>query len=126
MGRQKSGFHFSPREDGFQIVVGGDRDMTVFSTIARGGVGFRPRSILKRNAQINPEIARRARDEWRARPMTAAGPEGARFGVDTPPVGGPVPPPPPVDPNFDCAAALDPGANGDASTGCYPIPARRH
>lgn len=123
---KKSGIHFSPRQDGFRIVAGAGRDMSVFPVVSGPAIGFSGRSIMRREAQINPALGRRARESWRAAPAQAAAGGAGQFGVDTPPPGTKAGlPPPPVDPHFDCAAVLEPSAKDSAGTGCYLAPARR-
>jgi len=129
---KKGGIYFSPRLQGFRVVVASERDMTVTPVSSGAAVNFSPRTILRKDTHINFADAHRARDNWR--PTAAAYPSsgggaGSQFGVDAPPPGehGALPPPPPVDPNFDCAAVLEPNARDHADTGCYLAPARhRH
>jgi uncharacterized protein YgiB involved in biofilm formation len=123
---KKSGIFFTPRQSGFLVTVSSERDMTVVPYAAGASIGFSRRSILRKDTRIDPRIAAKARENWRARAASDAG--GAAYGVDTPPPGlgrGTLPPPPPVDPNFDCKSVLEPSARDSADTGCYLAPARR-
>ena len=125
---KKSGIYFTPRQSGFRVSVASDRDMTVVPFTAGPPVTYAPRSVLTRDTQINPVTARHARDSWRARPTRSARGTGGQFGVDTPSGAGSredLPPPPPVDPNFDCASVLEPSAKDTANTACYLAPRRR-
>lgn len=117
---RKGGVYFSPRRQGFRLIIKSEHDATVVPTSP--GLSFAPRSALRRDASINP---RTAREQTGATPPAGAGQAGA-FGVPT--AEGPrgtIPPRPPVDPNFDCAAVLEPGDKGDPSTGCVLAPANR-
>lgn len=118
---KKSAIYFSPRQAGFRILVSSPRDATVTPLALGPLIRFSPRSVLRKDTRIDPKIAHNARDSWRAQPGAAA----RTFGVDTPPAAGDrgVPPPPPVDPNFDCASVLEPSARDHAETGCYLAPA---
>ena len=117
---KKNAVYFSPRQNGFRITVKSDHDTTV---VPLGqGLNFSPRSALRRDASINP---RAGRAQTGAGFSAGAGQPGG-FGVPTAEGGGgPLPPRPPVDPNFDCAAVLEPSDKGDASTGCVLAPANR-
>lgn len=128
---KKSGIYFSPRQQGFRVEASSGRDMAVTPFTAGPEIRFSPRPIAKRETAINPNAGRSARDSWRAQPVARdpnGGPTPETFGVDAPPKGGDhaaIPPPPRVDPNFDCASVLEPSVNGQPETGCYPAPARR-
>jgi hypothetical protein len=116
---KKSGIYFSPRQAGFRVRLSSPRDATVTPFALGPRIQFSPRSISRKDTRIDPRTARNARDSWRGQPGAAAG----TFGVDTPSTpGGLVPPPPPVDPNFDCASVLEPSARDHAETGCYLAP----
>ncbi len=117
---KKSGIYFSPRQTGFRVLVSSPLDMTVTPFALGPRISFSPRSILRKDTRINPEIAHNARDSWRAPPAAAVG----SFGVATPATAGDSNAPPPVDPNFDCASVLEPNARDHAETGCYLAPAR--
>lgn len=124
---KKSGVYFSPRQSGFRVTVNSDREISVVPFLAGPAIDFPARSALKRDTHIDFKTARQSRENWRANPSGAS---GAQFGVATPSgTGSPgaLPPPPPLDPNFDCAAVLEPDARDSAATGCYPVSAlRRH
>lgn len=118
---KRSGVYFQPRQAGFHVNVVSEREMTATPQVLGPSIGFSPRTILRKDTRIDQRFAR-SRELWRPR---AAG-AGAAFGVATPDgAAGPLPPPPPVDPNFDCAAVLEPSAKDGAATGCYLAPARR-
>ena len=119
---KKSGIYFSPRQAGFRVLVSSPSDMTVTPFALGPRINFSPRSILRKDTRINPQIAHDARASWRLQPSTAVG----TFGLATPSASGDnKPPAPPVDPNFDCASVLEPSARDHAETGCYLAPARR-
>jgi uncharacterized protein YgiB involved in biofilm formation len=103
------GVYFVPQRAGFIVTVKSDRDMTVVPVSgARSAQGFRPRTILRLDT---------ARNFGRGGGAGGAG----TFGVATPTgEGGPLPPPPKFDPNFDCNALLEPKGRGD-DVGCYPV-----
>lgn len=92
---RKSGIYFFPRQKGFRILVKSDHSASVMPT----GVplSFSSRSALQRDTGIKPHGNREVRVNQRE------------------PV---VPPPPPLDPNFDCASVLESGS--DPRTGCFP------
>jgi hypothetical protein len=121
---KKSAIYFSPRQAGFRVLVSSPRDATVTPFALGPLIRFSPRSILRKDTRIDPRIAHNARESWRSRPGAAAG----IFGVETPTAAGDhgAPPPPPVDPNFDCASVLEPSARDHAETGCYLAPALHH
>lgn len=119
---KKNGIYFSPRQQGFRVTIKSDHDVTVVP-LGAPGLSFSPRSALHRDASVNP---RAPREQTSARPFGAQG--GAPvFGVATPEGGsaGPLPPRPPVDPNFDCASYLEPDDKGDPRTGCVLAPPGR-
>ncbi|MBG0811716.1 DUF1190 domain-containing protein [Methylosinus sp. H3A] len=110
---KKTAVFFSPRQRGFRVTARSERDVTV--TPMAGDLQFVTRSALRRDASINPKAARAT---------TAHG--GGAFGVSSPDgPAGPTPPHAPVDPNFDCAAVLEPTDKGDPASGCAPMRARR-
>ncbi len=116
---KKSGIYFSPRQAGFRVLMSSPRDATVTPFVLGPRINFSPRSILRKDTRIDPRTAHYTRDSWRGQAGAAAG----TFGVDTPSTrGGLVPPPPTVDPNFDCASMLEPSARDHAETGCYLAP----
>lgn len=117
---ERGGVVFTMRQEGFVVVARSGREASV--TPAPESLGARPRSVLTRDAAIDPRARRAAAPAGGGR----ADP-GPVFGVATPQgERGPAPPPVPVDPNFDCSALLEPDARGGASPGCYPArrPAR--
>jgi hypothetical protein len=128
---KKSDIYFTPRQQGFRVSIGRERDVSVTPFTLGPAMGFSRRSILRRDTRIDPHIARHAREIWSQRPASpsASGADlNGRFGVDMPTLGAKhddLPPPPPVDPNFDCAAVLEPSSRNSADTGCYPAPPRR-
>ncbi|HEY8067170.1 MAG TPA: DUF1190 domain-containing protein [Methylosinus sp.] len=118
---KKTAIYFSPRQRGFRITARSERDVTV--TPLAGDLRFATRSALRRDASINPRAARA--------PMSgaqggAASGGGGEFGVSSPDgPAGPPPPRAPVDPDFDCAAFLEPTDKGDSASGCAPMRSRR-
>ncbi|ARN80616.1 hypothetical protein B1812_05505 [Methylocystis bryophila] len=114
----RHGIYFTPRQDGFRIIESSGRDATV--TPVAGSLAFQPRSATRLEVSISPQASRYW--NWANR---AAGPAGD-FGVSSPDSPkGVIPPPPAVDPNFDCAAVLEPSARASAATACVLAPARR-
>ena len=111
--------HFVPRLASFIIKVQSDRDIAVTPVIT--GLTVSARTALRRDTHINPEISNQARQA--TRPVPASAPvsgDTQKFGMQQPEGhAGPLPPRPSFDPNFDCAALLEPGANGAVDTGCY-------
>lgn len=123
---KKSGIYFSPRQAGFRIWVSPKHDMIVVPYVTGKVVGFSARTIARRDTHIDLKTARQAREAWRFGAPSAIAPGQGAVGLDNPsPVGNhdPLPPPPPADPNFNCAAVLEAGS--DATTGCYPAPPRQ-
>lgn len=114
----KAGIYLTPRQAGFRV---DSRNLTVAPFVAGHELAFAPRTILRRDMRVDPQKARLAAEAWRA------GGAGANFGLADPSAGGAHRPPPrlPVDPNFNCAAFLEPGATDAKEPGCYPAPARR-
>jgi hypothetical protein len=124
---KKSGIYFSPRQQGF-IVAPSGRDAVTTPFTGGPHIDFSPRSIAKKNASVNSAIGQKARESWRAEPAASPA-KGAsqEFGLSNAPAGdrGAVPPPPPVDPNFDCSSFLEPAKDGQSGVGCYPAPPRK-
>jgi len=122
---KKSGVYFTPRQAGFRVLALSERDMIVVPYVAGIVVGFSVRTVLKRDTRIDPETARRAQDDWRMR--ISAGASGAgSTGLDTLSSAADhdaLPPPPPADPNFNCAALLEAGSKPE--TACSLAPPRR-
>ena len=112
---------FSPRQAGFRILASPKHDMIVVPYVMGKVIGFSARTIMRRNTSIDLKTARQAWEAWRFGSPSARRPGQGAVGLDDPsPVGNhdSLPPPPPVDPNFNCAAVLEAGS--DATTGCYP------
>lgn len=110
----KADVYFTPRQQGFRVTVKSEREATTAPLAS--GLSFSPRTALRRDIAISAQAPR----YW------SGAAAGTRFGVATPDgAKGDAPPPPPVDPNFDCAAYLEPSAKGDTSAGCAPAPARK-
>lgn len=108
---------FTPRQQGFRVVTRSERDVRV--TPGGSDVKYSSRTALTRDASIRPHGSR----DFQAAETHSDGVTAA-FGVATPEgVKGAVPARPPFDPNFDCAAVLEPGS--DPSTGCVAAPLRR-
>lgn len=120
---KKSAIYFVPRQFGFRITVSSQRQMVVVPFVAGKEISFSPRTILKKDTWINPSVARHARETWRDRVSPEA--VGQAEGANSPgvPSASSAAPSRNYDPNFDCAAVLEPGS--DPRTGCYPAPARR-
>lgn len=120
---KKSGVYFTARQQGFRLSPAtGGHDVTV--TPVAGNLSFSARSAVRLDVAISPQASR----YWTYQPSSPREglPGGATFGVSAPEgVKGEVPPRPPVDPNFDCSAYLEPNAGGDPSTACAPAPLRR-
>ena len=121
--------HFSPRLDVFIVKVNGERDMSVLPQSA--SLRLDARTILRRDTHINPRIAAQAHKPVTAplEPPVKAAAAGGNGGLDTPhpasarpaSAHGPFAAAPAPDPNFDCAAVLEPSPAGvDAGVGCYP------
>lgn len=117
---RRNGIYFTPQRHGFRVTVTSDHDATVAPIAA--GLNFAPRSAIRRDASIKPRSSR----EYTSSGYGDAGQSTAAFGVSTADgAKGPLPPPPSIDPNFDCAAVLEPSDKGDPGSGCYLAPARR-
>jgi hypothetical protein len=120
---RKDSVYFTARQQGFRLDGTPGRDVKV--TPIAGSLTFSARSALRLDVAISPQAPR----YWNAaatplRPgLTGQGPS---FGVSNPEgPKGETPPRPPIDPNFDCAAVLEPSAGSDPNTGCAPVPLRR-
>jgi hypothetical protein len=115
--RQHS-IYFTPRQDGFRIIEASGRDPAV--TPVSGSLAFQPRPATRLDVSISPQASRYW--NWADRTAQPAG----EFGVSSPDgPRGEIPPPPPVDPNFDCAAVLEPSARASAATACALAPVHR-
>ncbi|MGA9602147.1 MAG: DUF1190 domain-containing protein [Methylocystis sp.] len=115
---RQHGLYFTPRQDGFRLMEISGREPTVIPV--SGSLAFRPRPATRLDVSISPQASRYW--NWSSR---AAEP-GGEFGVSSPDgPKGEVPPPPPVDPNFDCAAVLEPSARASAATACALAPVHR-
>jgi uncharacterized protein YgiB involved in biofilm formation len=118
---QKQGIFFMPQQSGFQVTVRSQTDMTVLPSMRGDDLGFAPRSILKLQTSRSTRLRREA-GQVRGRGVAFGQPTG----VEAPSgEAGPLPPPPVVDPNFDCSSLLEPSPGQPASSGCYPVPAAR-
>jgi len=117
---KRGAVYFTPRQQGFRVTVRSTQDMTV--TPIASGMAFSPRSILRRDIHVLPQIARQTKQP----PYGPSGTDLAGFGSSSPDgVRGPIPPPAPIDPAFDCDSYLEPSARGGAEPKCYPTPAAR-
>lgn len=115
---RRDALFFSPRQQGFRVILRSSDDIRVSPT--GPDLGFATRTAMTRDASIHPRGSR----DYHAPSAAIGAASAATFGVATPDgAKGPLPPRPPVDPNFDCAAVLEPGA--DATTGCVLAPLRR-
>lgn len=123
---KKSGLYFSPRQQGFTVTLSGKDGVTRPFT-SGPPIAFSPRTIARRDAAVNSSAGQKARDSWRAEPGNSAKATSQELGVPNAPAGdrGALPPPAPVDPNFDCASFLEPAKDGQSGIGCYPAPARK-
>ncbi len=118
-GERQHGVYFTPRQDGFRIVEAYGRDPTV--TPVSGSLYFQPRATSRLEVSISPQASRYW--NWEAR---SAGGSAGEYGVSSPDgAKGDIPPPPPIDPNFDCASVLEPSARASAATACALAPARK-
>jgi uncharacterized protein YgiB involved in biofilm formation len=114
---EKRGVYFTPRQAGFRVTVRSQSDMTVLPSMSGRELGFAPRSILKLETSRSARFRREPGLAWAKRGGAGrAEPEGPA---------GPLPPPPVVDPGFDCSALLEPSAGQSAASGCFPVPAGR-
>lgn len=123
---RKEGVYFAPRQEGFRLTAKSEHDVSVVP-LAAPRLVVSSRSALRRDAAINPRASRYLSNATAMRPAAAGrvGSQGYGVGVATPQGSvGAIPPPPPVDPNFNCASYLEPDAKGDPNTGCAPAPAR--
>jgi hypothetical protein len=116
---KKKAIYFSPRQQGFRMTINSDHGITVVP-LGAPGLHFSRRSALHQDASINPRALREQATPQGGQTNNAvfgaAIPEGA---------GGPLPPRPPIDPNFDCSAYLEPDDKGDPRTGCVLAPPNR-
>jgi hypothetical protein len=109
--------YFTPRQDGFRIIEASGRDPAV--TPVAGSLAFQPRPVTRLDVKISPQASKYW--DWTNRAAASSG----DLGVSSPDgPKGEIPPPPPVDPNFDCAAVLEPSARASAATACALAPAR--
>lgn len=113
----KRNVSFTPRQNGFRVVVRSDSDITTMPVSP--GLNFGSRPATKLAIGIDPRHAGSAVP----RPMG----EGQAFGFSEPEAGrgGERPSPIPYDPNFDCSKYVEPSAKGDRNSGCLPGPAHR-
>ena len=114
----KSGAYFTPRQEGFRVIARSSQDMT--ATPISAGLRFTPRSILRRDTHVDPDIVRQS-----GRAIAAGSRPNGGFGFAEPNgIGGAPPPSPPLNSNFDCASYLEPGAASDGEVHCYPTSRR--
>lgn len=113
----RTGVSFTPRQQGFRLAVRSGSDIT--TTPLAPGLAFSARTALRLAVGVDPRAAGAA-----APRAVSAG--GRGFGASEP-TGprGELPPPVPVDPNFDCAKYIEPSAKGDIGAACAPAPVRR-
>lgn len=119
---RKDAVYFTARQQGFRVTPSPTgHDVTV--TPLAGNLSFSSRSAVRLDVAISPQASR----YWTYQAAPAHAPQaGAAFGLATPEgARGEVPPKPPVDPNFDCAAIMEPSADGDPNSGCVLAPLRR-
>ncbi len=124
---KKSGVYFSPRQQGFLVMTTAKGAFAAPFT-SGPNIRFSFREISKRNVAIDTVLGQRARESWRAEPARpSGGTTPNERGLSEAPMGdrAAVPPPTPVDPNFDCSSVLEPSKDGRADIGCYPAPTRR-
>lgn len=112
----RTGVSFTPRQQGFRLAVRSQGDIT--TTPLAPGLTFSARTALRLAVGIDPRAAGAAAPR-------AASAGGQTFGASEP-TGprGELPPPAPVDPNFDCAKYIDPSVRGEG-VACAPAPVRR-
>ncbi|HMK90999.1 MAG TPA: DUF1190 domain-containing protein [Methylocystis sp.] len=128
---RKTGIYFAPRQIGFRVRVVSPREMTVRPYTLGPEIGFAPRSILKRDAGIDPRIAHGTRDlKLQAGAASAyGGAASSGRALRAAPVGALAPGMSTTQnfmtQNFDCAALLEDAAKEHAETACFPAPARR-
>ena len=115
---RRHGVYFTPRQDGFRIVETYGRDPAVIPVA--GSLSFQSRSATRLDVSISPQASKYW--DWGSRAANSP-PETGVSSPDGPK--GEIPPPPPVDPNFDCAAVLEPSARASAATACAPAPPRK-
>ncbi len=110
----KAALYFTPRRTGFRIFVASAQDIRVLPQAVGEGIRFQAHAIPG-SARVDPKPAHAA---------APAAPDDPGLEAPPPRVGS-LPPPPRFDPNFDCAAVLEPSARASADTACYPAPSRR-
>jgi uncharacterized protein YgiB involved in biofilm formation len=116
---KKSGVYFQPRQTGFAVQVLSDLEITVTPLMSGRDLKFDSRSALIRD--IHVEHRHKKGNSW-AREGSGAAVEKSKSAARSE-RGAPIPPPPPIDPNFDCSSVIE--ADGkDPSIGCYPAPKR--
>lgn len=105
---------FTPRQEGFRLILRSDHDISTLPISP--GLNFSNRTALHQAASIDPRAAGQAASR-------SGSTAGAAFGV--PEAGGakgPLPPPVPFDPNFDCSKYIEPSSKGDVESACAPVP----
>ena len=110
----RGGVSFTPRQQGFRVVVRSEHDI---STVPLGaGLAFASRTALRQATSIDPRAGTAAA-------FRRGGEGGQVFGSSSPDgPKGPLPPPVPYDPNFDCSKYIEPSSKGDAQGACAPVP----
>jgi uncharacterized protein YgiB involved in biofilm formation len=120
---KRGGVFFMPRQSGFRVTVHSQSDMTVLPSFSGRELGFAPRTILRLQTSRSGSMRREAGQRPNRGGAAAFGqPMGAETAGGP---AGPLPPVPKLDPNFDCAALLEPSTDQPASSGCYPVPPGR-
>ena len=111
--------HFSPRLDVFVVKANNERDISVLPLSS--ALRLDARTVLRRDAHINPRIAAQAHRPAAPAAATVAGVGAEPPRAAAPRAHGPIAAAPAPDPNFDCAAVLEPvPAGADEAIGCYP------
>jgi len=112
------GVYFTPQQSGFRIVVRSENDMSVVPLALSPFLTFQTRTILRPQITRNPRVHEQAEEAFKAR-------TGSELSSPEAGLAGPLPPPPPNDPNFDCASVIEQKNGENPATGCYPLPASR-
>lgn len=105
---------FTLRQEGFRLVVRSEHDISTLPISP--GLVFSTRTALRQAASIDPRAAGQAAPRF-------GSPPGVAFGVpEATGAKGPLPPPVPFDPNFDCSKYVEPSSKGDVESACAPVP----